>query len=368
MNVLLVGPFDTKGRYEGGIAYIVNSIIANSKICRKQGLNIKKFDTCRIKRKMTNQGKLNIENIKNTLFVVRDLKGVIAKEKFDVIYFNSSYGIPLLKDLLSIKLSGCKKKARVVLHIHFADTDKILPNKLTNLTMHLLKNEIDHVVFLSKNTCDYFEKLGLENSSVIYNFHNIHMNKEEIEENINRVSDNKARELIFLGSIDRRKGILDLLDALKNVTFPYKLSICGNPIDEEVAKAVNVAIARLPEGAVELKGFLSGKDKENILKKAEIMILPSYGEGLPIVLLEGIASACAIITTSVGAISELFNEKNGAIINPGDIGMLTDALYSISDTLRLKEIMRINFKKSEDFGIESFIKQFAEVCAKVLLV
>ena len=95
------------------------------------------------------------------------------------------------------------------------------------------------------------------------------------------------------------------------MTFPYKLSICGNPIDEEVAKAVNVAIAGLPEGAVELKGFLSGKDKENILKKAEIMILPSYGEGLPIVLLEGVASACAIISTSVGAISELFNEKNG---------------------------------------------------------
>lgn len=369
MKVLLVGPFDTKGRYQGGISYIVNTIFSNRTICQLNGLQLSKFETCRIERETTEQGKFNLENIKNSLYIIHDLKTIAKKNKPHIIYYNSSYGIPLLKDLLAIKFSGCRKYSKVILHIHYADSQKILPanEKMAQIILDLMKKDVDHVVFLSNKTRDDFIKKGISKNktSVIYNFHNIKMSKEEIKKKSEILKNKKTKELLFIGSIDERKGILDLLDALKKVQTPFHLSICGNPVDKIIEQKMHLAIKELPKDSVDIKGFVCGDTKEKIIKNADILILPSYGEGFPIVLLEGIASACALITTSVGAIPEVFSNKNGIIINPGDVVGLTNAIETLCTDKFLSEIFINNFTLSKEYGLLAFIKKMAITCQKV---
>lgn len=56
-----------------------------------------------------------------------------------------------------------------------------------------------------------------------------------------------------------------------------------------------------------------------MLKKSATLVLPSYHEGLPMSVLEGMASGKAIISTTVGAIPEVIKEQNGILVQPGDV-------------------------------------------------
>lgn len=369
MNVLLVGPYETKGRYEGGISYIVNTITSEKKLYHSQNLKIKKFDTCRVERKMTDQGKLSVGNIKNTLSIIKNIKKVIKKSHPDVIYYNSSYGLPLLKDLVVLWLAGCKKSTKVILHIHFADVEKILPadKRLAYLTLDLIKKAVNHVVFLSKKTQRAFIEFGLKESqtSVLYNFHNIEMTEDEVRTKIENFENrNDVLELIFMGSIDERKGIIDLLTALKKVHIPYHLSICGKPINKDIEKKMQEIIKNLPDNSVDVLGFISGNKKEELLKKANILILPSYGEGFPIVLLEGIATANIIITTNVGAIPEVFDEKNGAVIKAGDVDKLAESIITYSQDNSI--VMYNNYLKSKGYNVGAFVEKMSKICECVV--
>ena len=58
----------------------------------------------------------------------------------------------------------------------------------------------------------------------------------------------------------------------------------------------------------------------------QAVVLPSYHEGLPMAILEGMAAGKAIISTTVGAIPEVVTGENGALVEPGDVIALAQAL------------------------------------------
>ena len=66
---------------------------------------------------------------------------------------------------------------------------------------------------------------------------------------------------------------------------------------------------------------------------AHIFVLPSYNEGLPMVLLEAMASRLAVVATRVGAIPELVGEaggnESGILVPAGDVGALATALRAL---------------------------------------
>ena len=81
-------------------------------------------------------------------------------------------------------------------------------------------------------------------------------------------------------------------------------------------------------------------------------MLPSYNEGLPMSVLEGMASGKAIISTNVGAIPEVIQEDNGILIQPGDIHALADALMKCSSDINmLSHMSAANIKKLTDNSV-----------------
>jgi glycosyltransferase involved in cell wall biosynthesis len=57
-----------------------------------------------------------------------------------------------------------------------------------------------------------------------------------------------------------------------------------------------------------------------------VFVLPAHAEGLPIAMLEGMAGGNAIVSTTVGSIPEVVDERSGILIEPGDVEGLTDAI------------------------------------------
>ena len=66
-----------------------------------------------------------------------------------------------------------------------------------------------------------------------------------------------------------------------------------------------------------------------------MLALPSFAEGLPIVLMEALALECPVVTTNIAAIGELVEHKcNGWLLPPGEVGPLVDALREAIHTSR----------------------------------
>jgi glycosyltransferase involved in cell wall biosynthesis len=74
-----------------------------------------------------------------------------------------------------------------------------------------------------------------------------------------------------------------------------------------------------------------------MLAKADVFVLPSYNEGLPMALLEAMSWGLPVITTPVGGIPEVVsNTQNGLLVTPGDIQQLSEAMQSLIKEEKLR--------------------------------
>ena len=367
MKLLMVAPFETNGRYKGGIFSIANEIIHAEKILSKNAIEIIPFNTCQVQRKGGSQGKINFANLKNFFKgyfrIVKDIK----RTNPDVLYFHTSKGIPLLKDLLILNRAKKKTGIKTVLHIHFADYEKIMTGKklLDNYIMKSLKTAVDRVVFLSNKTREEFVACGLERSKccVIYNFSAMQFTCEELYEKFNR---QVKMKFLFVGSIDKRKGLFDVLETLKNNPKEFELVVCGQfGTDEDKTRFTEYQ--KMYNKKLKFLGYVSGEEKRKAFLDADVLLLPSHGEGLPIVIVEAMSAGCAVLASNVGAIPEIVGEKNGVLIAPGDKRKLEEALafYLDCDKALLQAQQRCNFEEAKVYSLETFIENVANVCKQV---
>lgn len=146
--------------------------------------------------------------------------------------------------------------------------------------------------------------------------------------------------ILFLGIIGHRKGVYDLLPAFSRALAAQpgmKLLIGGNgEVDEARARATELGLG----DAVEFLGWVGGERKDELLAEADIFVLPSYNEGLPISLLEAMSWGIPVVSTTVGGIPELIRDgTDGVLIEAGDVPALTDALTRLAGNPALRARM-----------------------------
>lgn len=184
-----------------------------------------------------------------------------------------------------------------------------------------------------------------------------HANIEVIPNSINlpdlshpEVEKGHTVQLTFLGLIGERKGIFDLLIVLKRLVghgYYVELKIGGNGDVHRLLKEIkSLGITN----KVRYLGWISEKDRDRLLRKTDIFILPSYGEGMPMSILEAMSYGIPVISTYVGGISELVsNGQMGFLIEPGDLG----ALYERITELILSEEKRRKFGQRARSAIQN---------------
>ena len=140
--------------------------------------------------------------------------------------------------------------------------------------------------------------------------------------------------LVSLGSVQRRKGQFSIVNAMNNlddaILKNMHLSIVGTGPDVPVIEDYMEKNSRLKKH-VTLLGAVKNTDVYTKLAPANIMVLMSENEGLPISLIEGLRSGLALISTNVSGIPELIDEGvNGFLLEPS-VDQLTDLLKKIGE-------------------------------------
>jgi glycosyltransferase involved in cell wall biosynthesis len=145
-----------------------------------------------------------------------------------------------------------------------------------------------------------------------------------------RTVDGKPCHLLFLGYLSARKGVPDLLRALASPTLRHlrwRATLAGGgPIDEFRDLAQDLGISE----RLSFPGWLDEAGVGEFCANADALVLPSHAEGLAMSVLEGLSYGLAVITTPVGAHSEVIEpEVSGILVPPGDVAALADALARV---------------------------------------
>ncbi|HEY8564235.1 MAG TPA: glycosyltransferase family 4 protein [Beijerinckiaceae bacterium] len=137
--------------------------------------------------------------------------------------------------------------------------------------------------------------------------------------------------LLYHGRVDRRKGVLDFLDALRILTdrgVPYRAIISGIGPDVEPAKEKSRALGLEPH--VYHSGYAEYERVPQLYREADVFVSPTYAEGFSNTILEAMAAGLPVVSCrSVGVVDCLRHDENALLTESGDVPALAEALVRI---------------------------------------
>lgn len=177
-----------------------------------------------------------------------------------------------------------------------------------------------------------------------------------------------AQNLTFVGRLAAVKGVPVLFDALTQIGLPdIRLTLVGD--GPERAELEREARAKGLSDRLSFVGYKSQSEVAEILQDTDILVLPSFAEGVPVVLMEAMAAEIPVITTRVAGIPELVEDGvSGALVAPGDELALAQAITTLlaDPGLRTKMGKAGRAKVSAEFNLESEASWLAQLFAAYL--
>ena len=137
--------------------------------------------------------------------------------------------------------------------------------------------------------------------------------------------------LLAVGTLETHKGHRLLLEALARPEFvkaPWKLIIAGGRGGDQYEPLMS--FVRQAGLADRVRIVLNRNDVPSLLALADVFVMPSLWEGLPMALLEAMLAGKAIVASATAGIPEAINNgTDGILVPPGDVPSLADALRSL---------------------------------------
>jgi glycosyltransferase involved in cell wall biosynthesis len=182
---------------------------------------------------------------------------------------------------------------------------------------------------------------------------------------------NKKNSVIFIGHVIAFKGVFELVEAcsfLKDVN----LLLIG-PVEDEIKnKLICLAKNRNNGEWLSFTGNLNKEGVLNYLVDATVLVLPSYTEGFPYVVLEAMSMGCSVIGTNVGAIPEMLSITSdkpcGMCVEIKNVVQLSEAINKLISDMDLSKKMGNNGldRVLEKYTIREVIKLYENIWFKVL--
>ena len=299
----------------------------------------------------------------------------LQKESPQIVHINTSFGIwAFWRDSMYLLISKIFQK-KVFFQIHGGKLDEFCCRHfyIFNILIKQIFKMPDLITVLSSVQRKPFIDIGLEdkvkvvpNTVELARYNNI--GNFRVKFNIPE----KCVVVLFIASLfNKEKGIIELLNAIKLIKQKFTNIIfifVGGGKEEDVMLKF-CRIEKL-ENFVKFTGYLSSKEIVQVLNSSDIFTLPSYSEGFPLVILEAMAAGLPIVSTSVGAISEIVkNGENGFIIKPRDHIALAEKITYLAKNSEIRKHMgNLNIDKvREKFDLEVVAKIFEESYQQILL-
>ncbi|MDF5709051.1 MAG: glycosyltransferase family 4 protein [Nostoc sp. S4] len=260
---------------------------------------------------------------------------ILLRQEVDIVQLQISQRGSILRQAIMIILAWVFQKP-IIIHAHGSQFH-IFYTGLPKYVQQLLSwifGKCQKLIVLSESWKKfYIEKLGLKAEQVVVLY-----NPVKVPAEVPHRSGSAKVNLLFLGRIGQRKGAFDLIEAFSLLPIEYRnraiLIMAG---DGDLEQAGNLIKTLDLENYIKLPGWIGSDERDILLTQADIFVLPSYNEGLPLAMLEAMAWELPVIVTPVGGIPEIVTQyQNGLIVNPGNIEELSNAVKSLIENEMLR--------------------------------
>jgi len=344
-HVLFVGPQNEKG----GIGAVLNTY--------KESM-----DGFRILSTYPTDGKINIYRFFCSQYLSL-FKLLITDDDIEILHIHSaSRGSFVRKSLVLLMAKAFGKK--VVMHIHGGMfREYYQSSQIKTWSVRYILRMSDRVICLTDEWRQSFQaEMQLNNLEVVLN---------PVKKYPKKINSNQHEwiSLLFMGTITENKGIFELLDYLQQNPFflqgKIKLFICGEGDGEKLTQCMSQGNVR--ENIV-YTGWIDGDRKYQMLQSADILILPSHYEGLPMVILEAMSAGKPIISTRVGGIPAVVKpSRNGWLIDPKRIEQLDSIFKEIFNTPGIIGRFGANaMLDAEAFHVTGIVSQLSKIYNELL--
>lgn len=220
------------------------------------------------------------------------------------------------------------------------------------LVKRLSSRWIDRVLTVCRSNLPFLihrQRVPGEKAAVVYNGipASYGANREEWRATTRRDLglEDSTTGFVFVGSLIERKGVGLLIDALAALGgSPWRLFVVGS--GEMRTSYENAVLERGLSGSVAFLGDVEERAVERILSAADCLVLPSFLEGMPYVILEAMACALPVLATRIDGIPEAVPDGEAALlVPPGDAAALGAAAARIAAEPELRASLGANGRR-----------------------
>ena len=353
-DIFLIGPFPLP---------IHGMSLANDILLRfykdKEGLSVGYHDTT-IEREIKNkkeQGRLRIRPlIKGIANTVTALVNVF-KHRGACFYITPPQSVLGYLRSWPIILLASYCGQRTVIHFHgsrFAEHFQQAPSWVRRLINSSLQ-QVSNVILLGDSIAQSHQSVIPANKIVVCH------NGVPIPDIADKLTEHSVFKVLYLSNLMKDKGIFDFIDAVEMLEGKQLEIHIAGAIEQQYQVDIESRLASLAN-RVTYHGVVRGNEKHQLFVDADIFVLPSYDEGQPLSILEAYAYGCAVVTTSVGGIPDIFQSgKNGEFCQVNDPGSINLALIKIIEN-GVNKYSDINRKIAcADFSEAAFFQRIDQV-------
>ncbi|MDX2213848.1 MAG: glycosyltransferase family 4 protein [Oculatellaceae cyanobacterium bins.114] len=305
------------------------------------------------------------QKIVNFTKAILELSWRLLHEDIDLVHTHVSGRGSAFRQAITTLVALAFRKP-VIMHAHGSEFHVFYSQLPKSLKWGLgwVFGKCERFIVLSENWKTFYtQNLKLEAERVI-----VLPNAVEIPPQIPTRPLKKDVSFVFFGRIGQRKGAFDLVRAFAALSSKYqlqaKLTLAG---DGEGVKLRQLVKDLNVEDGVSVMDWIDSEQRNALSKAADVFVLPSYNEGLPMALLEAMSWGLASITTPVGGIPELVVDgENGLLVTPGNIEELSLAMQRLIEDSSLRIALGINGRKSvEPLNIQNYWNSLLELYCSV---
>jgi glycosyltransferase involved in cell wall biosynthesis len=368
-TVLVVGP--GLGQV-GGVATFIDILATSPVIAEKY--RILRLDTTRFAQDLGLENRLSPTNVGYLLRQIIQFIAIILREKPGLIHIQVTSGLAFWKAGVFILL-GKIFGAGTVAHLHGGMFDKYYAacRPSTKKWIGRIFASSDMVVALSEKWRQFLLAEVRGDLRVEIASNPVDRLFAEALEAGGSASDVRKKDILFLGSLGKRKGVFDILQAAPAIFEKHpdaRIVFAGAEESRgEKLRIDELCREKQLDEKVTFIGVVTGKEKVSVFQNAMIYVLPSYGENLPFSLLEAMSLGLPVVTTPVGAIPEIVKDgENGFLVEPGNIRALASCVDRLlSDEPLRRAISDANRAKIKtDFMPDDAMRQIDLVYSRVL--
>jgi glycosyltransferase involved in cell wall biosynthesis len=301
---------------------------------------------------------------------------IIKKEKIVIIH--SHWMVP---GGLIGAINAKVLKVKHILTIHAADLFFLKRLPFKTIIANFIVKQCDKITVVSSHLYEELLQLvspgyleGIKNKVEIIpmGIHVSSMRPDKDKTELKKEHNVQAKNiLLFIGRLVEKKGLIYLLKAVQKIIIrnsDIELIICGDgPLRKELEQIVRKDGL---DNIVRFVGYTQGGRKKNYLALADILIVPSIitksgdTEGLPVVVLEGLAAGKSIIGTDVGGLGDVIRDgENGFLIEQKNSDQIADKVLELLRNKELQLKFRENsLKAAENYDWERIGQIFFNLC------